>query len=150
MSRVCLFLHLFLQFVPNCTILSIYHMMALPSCRLSSAINYTLLSLQERCSLSPCCTHSQTQTQTHTADTEGTDTCGVFVTSSVDICGGASLWEKRPSGTGEDGLEGGKWVRCITLLFSVGLTEMCEVLCCSTVFVQSVLNCIYNKNVHIL
>ena len=48
--------------------------MALPSCRLSSAINYTLLSLQERCSLSPRRTHIHThthKTHTHTADAEG-------------------------------------------------------------------------------
>lgn len=121
MSKVCLILHLFPQFVPDCTSPSIYHMMAFPSCRLSSAINYALICLQERCFLSLHCTHTQTQTAAHMVDTEGTDTCGVFVTFSVDICGGAALWERQPSGTGEAELEGGKLARCIMLLFSVGL-----------------------------
>lgn len=95
-------------------------MMALPSCRLSSAINYTLLSQQERCSLSPD-VRTQTNARAHRGH-RGTDTCRVFVTSSVDICDRMALWERRPSVVGKAGLEGDKGARCITLLFSVGLS----------------------------
>lgn len=98
-------------------------------------------------------THTQTRTRAHTVDTEGTDTCGVFVTSSVDICGGAALWERQPSGAGKAGLEGGKWARRITLLFSVGLRcvrRRVVQLVLSWLSPSAVLNCKYNQSVRML
>lgn len=97
--------------------------MALPSCRLSSAINYTLLSQQERCSLSPD-VRTQTNARAHRGH-RGTDTCRVFVTSSVDICDRMALWERRPSVVGKAGLEGGEVHHAALFCWS----ELCEVLC---------------------
>lgn len=76
------------------------------------------------------------RTHTHNARTHhgrrGTDTCRVFVTSSVGICDRAALWERRPSVVGKAGFEGGKRARCIMLLFSVGLS--CVKCCVVKVF----------------
>lgn len=78
----------------------------------------------------------RTHTHTHNARTHrgrrGTDTCRVFVTSSVGICDRTALWERRPSVVGKAGLEGGKRARCIMLLFSVGLS--CVKCCVVKVF----------------
>lgn len=63
----------------------------------------------------------------------GTDTCRVFVTSSVGICDRAALWERRPSVVGKAGLEGGKRAPRLMLLFSVGLS--CVKCCVVKVFV---------------
>lgn len=70
----------------------------------------------------PCCTHTNKRAA-HTRGRRGTDTCRVFVTSSVDICDRVALWERRPSVVGEAGLEGGRRARCFMLLFSVGLSR---------------------------
>ena len=70
--------------------------------------------------------HGHTHTHTH-GGRRGTDTCRVFVTSSVGICDRVALWERRPSVVGKAGLEGGKRARRLMLLFSVGLSR---VKCC--------------------
>lgn len=96
---------------------------------LSSAINYPLLSQHERCSLSP---FARTDPNTRTScGRRGTDTCRVFVTSSVGICDRAALWARRPSVVGEAGLEGAGRAPCITLLFSV-CSYVCVCVCCFT------------------
>lgn len=89
------------------------------------------LSRQERCSLSPAHTHKM-HAHTH-GGRRGTDTCRVFVTSSVGICDRAALWERRPSVVGKAGLEGGKRAPRLMLLFSVGLS--CVKCCVVKVFV---------------
>lgn len=98
-----------------------YCMMALPSF-LQVVLCYQLNSpLRARKMLFvPCRTH--TRKNVHTCHgRRGTDTCRVFVTSSVGICDRSALWERWPSVVGKAGLEGGKRAQCIMLLFSVGL-----------------------------
>lgn len=52
--------------------------------------------------------HTYTQTNGHAhCGLRGTDTCRVFVTSSLGICDRAASWERQPSGVGRAGLEGG-------------------------------------------
>lgn len=100
--------------------------------RLSSAINYTL-PLPARKMLFVPRTHThKMHAHTH-GGRRGTDTCRVFVTSSVGICDRAALWERRPSVVGKAGLEGGKRARRLMLLFSVGLS--CVKCCVVKVFV---------------
>lgn len=55
---------------------------------------------EERCSPSCCYTLTQTNSEAHTrkhtdGGHRGTDTCRLFVTSSVDICDSVSLWEEK-------------------------------------------------------
>lgn len=117
--------------MPLCASLFTWQMMALPSCTLSSAINYTLLSLQEECSLHPV-THTHTCLRAHTRRTQRDrhlqSVCHLF------------CWHLRPHGiVGETAIccrQGwigrGKQAQCIMLLFSVAL---CCVKCCAVVFV---------------
>lgn len=106
--------------------------MALPSCRLSSAINYTLLSLQERCSLSRVAhTHTHIM-RAHTADAEGQ--------TPAECLSPLLLASATARHCGRDGhllsarldWKGARRARCIMLLFSVGLS--CVKCCVVKVF----------------
>lgn len=86
------------------------------------------ITLSSPCKKDALCPRSHTHTSERThRGRRGTDTCRVFVTSSVGICDRTALWERRPSVVGKAGLEGGERARCIMLLFSVGLSS---VKCC--------------------
>lgn len=102
-------------------------MMALPSCRLSSAINYTLLSQQERCSLSPDVrtqTNARARAPRTQRDRHLQSVCHLF------------CWHLRPHGiVGETAIccrqgwirrgQGGEVHHAALFCWS----ELCEVLC---------------------